>query len=177
MFAAMKTYTSKSGNVAVEVVVGIVAVVGVVLGIAAIKAAGPVNALSQKVDEMSTKVDSLQSLAGRADQMEQDVKAVSRSLAALGPEVAAMKEQLAKKPDPVAATPKGGKDATGVKDGKKVDGAGDQAVASGAVHTVKSGDTLGKIAKQYKTTVATLEKLNPGLNSSKLKIGAKVKVK
>ena len=44
-----------------------------------------------------------------------------------------------------------------------------------ATYTVKNGDSLSKIAKNYKTTTATLMKLN-GLSSSKLKIGQKLKV-
>lgn len=177
----MKTHTSRAGNVAVEVVVGIVAVVGVVLGIAAIKATGPVSALSQKVDEMSTRIDALGSLAGRADQVEQDVKMVRNSIAALGPEIAGIKEQLAKKPE---VTPLKGKEGAVAGEGKKGkdgavvgEGAGAAPVGPGTIHTIKERDTLGRLAKQYKTTSAAIEKLNPNLNPSKLKIGMKVRVK
>ena len=43
-------------------------------------------------------------------------------------------------------------------------------------YTVKKGDTLGAIAKKYKTTVANIKKLN-NLKSDKLKIGQKLRVK
>ncbi len=44
-------------------------------------------------------------------------------------------------------------------------------------HTVKSGETLGKIASNHGTTVAAIQKLNPGVNPSKLQVGQKIRVK
>lgn len=44
------------------------------------------------------------------------------------------------------------------------------------VYTVKSGDTLTKIAKQHKTTVATLKKLNGISNANLIKVGQKIKL-
>ena len=43
-------------------------------------------------------------------------------------------------------------------------------------HTVKSGDTLGSIAKRYGKSLSTIQKLNPGVNSNKLRIGQKIRV-
>lgn len=43
-------------------------------------------------------------------------------------------------------------------------------------HVVKSGDTLTKIARQYKTTVATLRKLNGIVDASKIKVGELIKL-
>jgi len=51
-------------------------------------------------------------------------------------------------------------------------------VASNAtVHIVKKGDNLGKIAAQYRTSVATLCRLNKLTTSSILQIGQKIKVR
>lgn len=44
-------------------------------------------------------------------------------------------------------------------------------------HTVKSGESLGALAKKYGTTVATIQKLNPGVKPSKLQVGQKIRVK
>lgn len=44
-------------------------------------------------------------------------------------------------------------------------------------HTVQSGETLSNIAKKHGTTVAAIEKLNPGIKPNSLKIGQKVRVK
>ena len=43
-------------------------------------------------------------------------------------------------------------------------------------HTVSSGDTLGKLATKYKTTIPNLKKLN-NLSTDTIKIGQKLKVK
>ncbi|MDX1651152.1 MAG: LysM peptidoglycan-binding domain-containing protein [Brumimicrobium sp.] len=46
----------------------------------------------------------------------------------------------------------------------------------GTVYTVRSGDSLWKIANRFSTTISELEKLNPGINSNDLKIGQKIRV-
>ena len=48
--------------------------------------------------------------------------------------------------------------------------------AAARYHTVKSGDTLGGIAKKYGKSLATIQRLNPGVNSTKLRIGQKIRV-
>jgi membrane-bound lytic murein transglycosylase D len=52
-----------------------------------------------------------------------------------------------------------------------------QTTAPKKYHTVKSGETLGAIAGKYGTTVAAIQKLNPGLKPNKLQIGQKIRVK
>lgn len=44
------------------------------------------------------------------------------------------------------------------------------------VYTVKSGDTLGKIARANKTTVSALQKLNGIKNANQIKVGQKIKL-
>lgn len=44
-------------------------------------------------------------------------------------------------------------------------------------HVIKSGENFGVLAKKYGTTVAAIQKLNPDVNSSKLKVGQKIRVK
>jgi LysM repeat protein len=48
---------------------------------------------------------------------------------------------------------------------------------SAEYYTVAAGDTFGTIAARYGTTVEQLEQLNPGVNSSSLSIGQKIRVK
>jgi LysM repeat protein len=49
------------------------------------------------------------------------------------------------------------------------------ASADPSLYTVKSGDTLGKIAKDHKTTVSELQKLN-NLSTTQIKVGQKLKM-
>lgn len=49
-------------------------------------------------------------------------------------------------------------------------------ITGNVYHTVKSGDTLFKISKTYKTTVDTLVKLNGLKNPNVLSVGQKLKV-
>jgi len=49
------------------------------------------------------------------------------------------------------------------------------AAADPSLYTVKSGDTLGKIAKDHKTTVSELQKLN-NLTTTQIKVGQKLKM-
>ncbi len=56
-------------------------------------------------------------------------------------------------------------------------GAAQTAAASTAtVHTVKSGETLSKIAKQYSTTVSKLTSLNGIADANKIYAGQKIKI-
>jgi LysM repeat protein len=44
-------------------------------------------------------------------------------------------------------------------------------------YTVQSGDTFGTIAARYGTSVQQLEALNPGVSSTSLSVGQKIRVK
>lgn len=44
----------------------------------------------------------------------------------------------------------------------------------GAEHVVVKGDTFGKLAKQYGVTIKAISAANPGVDSSKLKLGQKL---
>jgi serine-type D-Ala-D-Ala carboxypeptidase/endopeptidase (penicillin-binding protein 4) len=51
-----------------------------------------------------------------------------------------------------------------------------QPAAAARTHTIRSGDTLEGIARQYGTTVAALQRANPGLNPRRLIPGRTVKL-
>jgi LysM repeat protein len=49
--------------------------------------------------------------------------------------------------------------------------------AAGQFYTVQTGDTFSVIASRFGTTVAQLEQLNPGVSSTALRIGQRIRVK
>lgn len=50
-----------------------------------------------------------------------------------------------------------------------------EATTGEVIHTVKSGDTLGKLATQYRTTVKAIQAAN-GLPDTRIKVGQKLKI-
>jgi len=48
---------------------------------------------------------------------------------------------------------------------------------AGSRYTVESGDTFGSISAKTGVPVAELERLNPGVDSSSLQVGQKLRVK
>ena len=48
--------------------------------------------------------------------------------------------------------------------------------AAAKYYTVKSGDTLSAIAKRHGKSLSAIQKLNPGLDPNKLRIGQKIRV-
>jgi LysM repeat protein len=88
-----------------------------------------------------------------------------KALQTANPTVDPAKLQIGKKiiipPPTVAATPT----ATPVVD----------AATGDTVYTVKSGDTLGGIAKEFQTTVKAIQSAN-GLADTRIKVGQKLKI-
>lgn len=52
----------------------------------------------------------------------------------------------------------------------------DAAPGKSGVYTIKSGDTLGKIAAAYKITLSQLQAANPGIDPRRLRIGQQIRV-
>lgn len=48
--------------------------------------------------------------------------------------------------------------------------------SGGKYHTIQTGDTFYKISQKYGTTVDAIQRLNPGVSSSSLKIGQRIRV-
>ncbi|MBD5781377.1 LysM peptidoglycan-binding domain-containing protein [Pelagicoccus sp. NFK12] len=52
----------------------------------------------------------------------------------------------------------------------------DTAPGTSGVYTIKSGDTLGKIAAAYKISLSQLQAANPGIDPRRLRIGQQVAI-
>lgn len=155
------------------VVVGVLSLL--VGGFAAIKA----SSLQKTVvthEEKIAKIDGIESqvssAAASADKAARDITTLNRSTqdafntvaASLGTIQASLTklEESAKKPAAAAAGAKGGTH--------------EPAVAGPGEYVIKSGDTLAKIARAQGFSLADLQTVNPGVDSSKLKVGQKIKL-
>lgn len=153
------------------VVVGVLSLL--VGGYAAIKASS-LNKIVVAHEEKIQKIDGIESqvnsAAASADKAARDITALNRSTqeafntvaASLGTIQASITkiEEASKKP--AASAAKGGSH--------------EPAVAGPGEYVIKSGDTLAKIARAQGFSLADLQSVNPGVDSSKLKVGQKIKL-
>ena len=149
----------------------IVGVIGLLLGGYSALSLSKVNKTLADHQTKIDKVDGIEAQAGAAgqaaDKAKSDVAALQRSTQTafdtVGPELARLGGELtkiqeaAKKPAPTA---KGG--------GPVVAGPGE--------YVIKPGDSLAKIARAHGFSLADVQAVNPGVDSSKLKVGQKIKL-
>ena len=150
----------------------IVGVIGLLLGGYSAISLSKVNKTLADHQVKIDKVDGIESQAqaagATADKAKNDVAALQRSTQTafdtVGPALAGLREDItkiqeaAKKPAPTA---KGG---------------GGPVVAGPGEYVIKGGDTFAKIAKAQGVSPADLATVNPGVDSSKLKVGQKIKL-
>ena len=157
-----------SNNPTVGFIVALAAVGGVVLGGAALS-----SSVSNKkaVEDMSARMS--RELGGVMD-VRSEVSALAGrtqgSLDEVRQEVWVLRTQVSNSLPRASA---GKSDKKGEKTEKT-----EAAIAGpGTYHTIAAGESLGKVAKQSGTTVDAITKLNPGVDSSHLKIGQRIRVK
>jgi LysM repeat protein len=118
-----------------------------------------------RIDDIASQVSSA---AAASDKAARDITTLQNSTQAavnqLGTELATIDEKLKHMEEVhVAKAAKGGK-------------GGEPAVAGPGEYIVKPGDTFSKIARANGTTIAALSEVNPGVTSSKLRVGEKLKL-
>lgn len=158
---------------------------GIIVGVIALLLGGysaiTLSKVNRQLAEHETKVGEIDALKGQVatatdsgTKAARDVQGLQRSmqdafnqvgpeLARLGGEVTKLQE-AAKKPAPAPEAPKGG-----AKKGGPVE-------AGPGEYVIKSGDTLAKVARAKNLSLADLQAVNPGVNSSSLKVGQKIKL-
>ena len=135
----MKNNTSTSGNVGIQVVAAILSVVAIILGIVAIQSG---NSSKSTVKELQLKLDGEVSSVAQVDNDVRQLKAQTQNaVTALSQEIVALRDQMTKKPEPAPE-----KEVKGKEKGKKDEAA---PTGPGTFHTIKAGDSFGKLAKQY----------------------------
>lgn len=170
-------YTDAMNKSAVMTFVGIAAVAGLVLGILAL---GSVRTVRQSVQDLATRGDQeaatvnelrsqLAMVSGRAqgwaDEQRQQLWALRQELSNVVARLAAPAPSPSSREATGRTAEKPAVPATVVPEGK------------GTYHTIRQGDILSRLARQYGTTPEAIEKLNPGLDPTKLQIGQKIRVK
>jgi LysM repeat protein len=154
----------------------IVGVIGLLLGgfalVQASKANKALEAAQPKIEKIDGLADQVNAAASTAEKASKDLKQLKDSTQSafdqVGPALSALQtsvtrlEELAKKPAPSAD-----------KGGKK---GGEAPVAGPGEYVIKSGDTFSKIAAANGTTASAITAVNPGVDSSKLHPGQKIKL-
>ena len=154
------------------VIVGVLALVLSGVALAKISSAkkeisAQVEPLSARIDEAETKSNSAAASADKAsgsiNKLASDTQAaftqVAQELGNIRGEITKVQEaKVAKAP---------------AKDGKAAAG---PVVAGPDEYVIKAGDTFAKIARAHGTTIADLQTVNNGVDSSKLKVGQKIKL-
>jgi LysM repeat protein len=150
------------------IIVGVIA--WLLGGYSAIKLSSVGKALAAHEEKLA-KVDSLESqvssTAATADKASRDLAALTRSTQdafnQVGAELGNLRAGITKLEESAKAPARGGK-------------GGAPAVAGPDEYIIKAGDTFAKIARAQGTTIDAMQQVNPGVDSSKLKIGQKIKL-
>ena len=172
--------SSKSGpSTMVPIAIGLL---GVLLGAIALfmsisngsSATNKINDLSARVDDASTKAtnasQALQDLDGKVKLNTDTITGLHNSVQDFITQATGV---LTKQNQEIAdLTARGGSKTAAASKGAK--GAASENSGPGGSHTVASGETFSTIARKYGVSVAAIEAANPGVESSKLKIGQKI---
>ncbi len=152
---------------------------GIIVGVIALLlgafAAVKVSSLQKTVADHQPKIEKIDGIesqasaaAAAADKAAKDVKQLrdttQEAFNTVGPELARLQGAITKieetQKKPVVADKKGGA----------------PAVAGPGEYVIKAGDTFAKIARAQGVSLADMATVNPGVDSSKLKVGQKIKL-
>jgi len=150
----------------------IVGVIGLLLGGIALLQISKVNKTLADHQVKVDKVDGIESqasaAAATADKAKSDIAALQRSTQTafdtVGPALASLREDITKIQEAAK------KPAVGKK------GNGEPVVAGPGEYVIKAGDTFAKIARAHGCSPSDVAAVNPGVDSSKLKVGQKIKL-
>lgn len=157
------------------VLVGVIALA--VACFALVKASGASKAIAADSDEIA-KIDTIESTANSAAQTAQtantsisklndslrgDFDQITTKFGSIDASIAKLQESA--KPAPKAAK---------AKSAPAGEGSAPGTVSSDGSYTVKSGDSLAKIARANGVSLAEIEAANPGVDPKRLKVGQKI---
>lgn len=154
--------------------------VGLLLGAIALANASKANkaaaATQVALTEQTARIDGFESGISNAQQTADAARAgnsktitdVNNALATVGTEIGKINGEIVKLQEAATKSatvaPKGTAKTTG------------PVVAGPDEYVIKAGDTFSKIARAQGTSLADIQAVNPGVDSSKLKVGQKIKL-
>ena len=157
------------------VIVGVLALV--LSGVALAKISSAKKEIAAQVEPLSSRIDEAEGQArnatasadkasGSINKLASDTQAAFTQVAQ---ELGNIRGEITKVQESKVA-PKGDKSAKGDK------AAAGPVVAGPDEYVIKAGDTFAKIARAHGCTIADLQAVNAGVDSSKLKVGQKIKL-
>jgi LysM repeat protein len=157
------------------VLVGVIALA--VACFALVKASSASKALAADSDEIA-KIDTIESTANSAAQSAQSANANINKLDAslsdnfnqITTKFGSIDASIAKLQESAKPAPRAAK----VKSAPAGEGSAPGTVSSDGTYTVKSGDSLARIARANGVALADLEAANPGVDPKRLKVGQKI---
>jgi LysM repeat protein len=157
------------------VLVGVIALA--VACFALVKASSASKAIAADADQIA-KIDTIESTANSAAQVAQTA---NTSISKLNDSLRGDFDQITTKFGSIDAslaklqeTAKPAKAAKSAKSAPAAEGATPGTVSSDGSYTIKSGDSLAKIARANGVSLADLEAANPGVDPKHLKVGQKI---
>ncbi len=137
------------------------------------------NALSDTVTATAAKADAAKAAAdGIASKVDQDGAAIAGLHSAVQDALNKLQDTINQHTTELASLKSSGSRAPTASGSK---GTATAAEASnvgpnGGTHVITSGETLGILARKYGVTVKEIQDANPGVDSSKLRIGQKITI-
>jgi LysM repeat protein len=164
---------SRENNSMLPVAGVVVGVIGLLLGGIALVQLSKVKQTVSEHDAKVALVDGIKATAdgaaATADKTKADLAALSRSTQdafnQVGPALTGLREDVTKIQESLKKP--------AAPEGKK---GGGPVVAGPGEYVIKAGDTFAKIARSHGCSPADLATVNPGVDSSKLKVGQKIKL-
>ncbi|HXB02470.1 MAG TPA: LysM peptidoglycan-binding domain-containing protein [Opitutaceae bacterium] len=157
------------------VLVGVIALA--VACFALVKASAASKALAADSDEIA-KIDTIESTANSAEQSAQSANAnITKLDSSLSDNFNQITTKFGSIDASIAKLQESAKPAPRVKASKSApagEGSAPGTVSSDGTYTVKSGDSLAKIARANGVSLADLEAANPGVDPKRLKVGQKI---
>lgn len=141
---------------------------------------GNMTSLSQNVS------DALSEVSSDVSKMKSDIRKVAidagtarkmaEELEKKGLRVASTPAPSSSQPDSSASSSEAAKSSTASPSSSSPSKAPDATPGESGVYTIKSGDTLGRIAAAYNVTLSELQEANPGVDPRRLRIGQQIVV-